>query len=392
MTVAFLCLPCRRVCHNSRVSSLHASQQTNVAPDLWFSRERVRWHSHSNAIATGDFALKRATPRLHLHATAHASRAQSSWGKFGRKPSEYSHLSPRLRAAIEKKNEEKLAFQHIELPVEVYPEPPQTVTTEEDLDELARLQPSTAKLAEWRIAALRDGRYTEATDLRRLVSRVPYQYFLLDHNAPSRDLDWQFVDMLARGRECSRLAAEDNIRPYNDPVDGATINAYLLERISWRLDSYRYIEQSLTMVFNIAIPAMVNIARRSRRTYFWLARLLPGKTVVRRYIIRTEEMLFIVKTIIQNRYLILGRNLLLVDEQMDRVQGWKQNLNRVTAGWVSLRNVLDRLPSEPVARFINFPVLRALFTAMLDNTREIKYLMKSYASCTVATISQQSRT
>jgi len=42
-----------------------------------------------------------------------------SWGKFAKAPIdlELTHLSPRLRAAIEKKNEEKLAFQHIELPV-----------------------------------------------------------------------------------------------------------------------------------------------------------------------------------------------------------------------------------------------------------------------------------
>lgn len=184
--------------------------------------------------------------------------------------------------------------------------------------------------------------------------------------------------MLAQGRECARLAADDDIRPYDDPMDGATMNAYLLERITWRLDNYRDIEQSLTMVFKLTIPAMVNIARRSRRTLFWLARLIPGKTLVRRCIMQTTEMLFIVKAVIRNHYTILDRNLLLVDEHKDRMQGWKQNLNRITAGWINLRNILDfGYRRGHLAERVGYPRLSALFHDMTKVTQKLKYAMKA---------------
>jgi len=277
---------------------------------LWFSRERVRWHSHSNAIATGDFALKRAGPRLHLNATAHASRAQSSWGKFGRKPSGYSHLSPPLRAAIEKKNEEKLASQYIELPVEVYPEPPQTITTDKELQELAHLQSSPARLEEWRDIALQNGRYEEANDLTRLLSpgRATWPYHLLDPSTPSHELDRQLVDMLARCRENARLAADDDIRPYDDPIDGAAMNAWLLERIKLRFENYRATERRLTMVIAVTFRAVLNIAKRSARSRVPFDRLHQSRRNVMALILEVEYMLHVEKRIIQNNYTLVGRN------------------------------------------------------------------------------------
>jgi len=380
MSVAAFSPPCRRVCHGVRVSTVHAAQHAHIGDtaNVWFSLERVRRHSHSNAIATDGPALKRATLRLHVNATVHASGAKSSWGKFGRKPTDYSHLSPRLRAALEKKNEEKLAFQHIELPVEVYPEPPQTVTTDEELQELAPLQPSRAQLEEWRDIALQNGRYEEANDLLRLLSRrrAAWPYHLLDPSTPSHDLDWQLVDMLARGRENARLAADDNLRPYDDPLDGAAMNAWLLERIKLRLANYRAAEQRLTMVIAITLRAVLNIANRSARSRVPFDRLLQSKRNVMALMLQVEYMLHVSKRIIQNNYALVGRNLLLADEHKDRMQGWKQNINRVTSGWLNLSDILDRLPGERVARFINFPELSALFTAMVANTRQIKYAMK----------------
>ena len=315
MSVAFLCLPVRRACHSSRVSSVHASQHTHTGgtADVWSSLARVRRHSHRNAITTAasGTALKRATPQLHINAIARASRAKSSWGKFGRKPADLSHLSPRLRAAIEKKNEEKLAFQHLKTPVEVYPEPQQTVTsvttvmTDEELNELAHLQPSLAQMEQWRVLAVEEGQYEKAIDLSRLIwmaRRDGWPYFLLDPHTPAYDLDWQLVDMLAKGRESAMLAVDDNLRPYNDPMDGAAMNAWLLERIILRLENYRTAEEKLTRVMNVTFPAIVSIARRASRSRGLLDRLHYWKKSVLGFIMEVEHMLYVVKRIIHNNY------------------------------------------------------------------------------------------
>ena len=383
MSVAFLCLSVRRACHSFRVSSLCAAQHTHVSRTaaVSFSRERVRRHSHSNAIAIAESALERTTSLLHLQTRAYTSTKQTKkpgWGTLVQKPADLSHLSPRLRAALQKKNEEKLAFQHIELPVEVYPEPPQTFTTDGELNELAHLQPSREQMEEWKDIALQNGRYEEANDFLRLLSpgRATWPYHLLDPSTPSHEFDLQLVDMLARGRENARLAADGNLRPYDDPLYGAAMNAWLLERIKLRLENYRATEKRLTMVISMTIRAVLNVAKRTARSRVPFGRLHQSRRNVSRLMLEVEYMLHFSKRIIQNNYALVGRNLLLADEHKDRMQGWKQAINQVTAGWISLSDTLNRLQGEPVARFVNFPVLGALFTAMVTNTREIKYAMK----------------
>jgi len=138
--------------------------------------------------------LRRACRSICLSFPLNA-RARS-WGKFAQKPAaDLKHLSPRLKAAIQQKNEEKLAFQYIEPPVDVYPESPQTA--EAQLKELAHLQPSRADLEKWRDSAIRAGRHAEAWAIEKLLIYPVRNYLLVDPTAKSSDLDWQFRDLLA---------------------------------------------------------------------------------------------------------------------------------------------------------------------------------------------------
>ena len=175
-----------------------------------------------------------------------------SWGAFARKP-DLTHLLPRLRAAIEKKNEEKLAFQHIELPVEVYPEPPQTITTDEELKELAHLQPTSADLREWIDFAIENGHHSNAYDISRLFLVPLNGSALLDPNATSVELDWQLRDMLAISRQNSKLAAEGKLQPFDDPMDGAVLIAYQLDRIQLRYEAYASAVDATNAVLGLSL-------------------------------------------------------------------------------------------------------------------------------------------
>ena len=73
------------------------------------------------------------------------------------------------------------------------------------------------------------------------------------------------------------------------------------------------------MVIGIAVPSIVNIAKWFSRSESRIDSFLTGKKLVLRSILEVEYMLHVVKRIIQNNYLIIGRNLLLTSEHKDRM-------------------------------------------------------------------------
>jgi len=259
----------------------------------------------------------------------------------------------------------------------VFSEPPQTITTDEELNELAHLQPTLEELNEWRILAVENGQHQDANDFLHLMVPLSYYYRLVDPEATSTELDWQLSDMLSRNLVNSKLASENELRPYDDPLDGAAMIAYQLERIRFRVDRYRIAESTLTSALRLAVPVMVSHAKRSRDRNL-LARLQDGKSLVRSLVMIVESLLPVVKRVFQNYHLIAGRDLLFADEQRDRMQGWKQNLNLVTNGWQQIVDGLlsDSWRNTPLRERINVPSLIEMAIRQSMQTRTIKLDLK----------------
>jgi len=310
-----------------------------------------------------------------------ANARARSWGKFAQQPTDldFAHLSPRLRAAIQKKNEEKLAFQYVEPPVKVFREV-QTVTTDEELRELAHLQPTSADLEEWRAFAVRNGEHEEAYNISTLFVDRPESSILQDPNATTAELDWQFRDMLATSRQAARLAGEGNLRPFDDPLDGAVSIAFFQDRVQLRYEAYNESTRIVQGVMNFTLAALINIVKRRRHRSDQLARLLTSlhnkESGVRQLMMEIIVLLPTIKRVLQNHHLIIGRNTLLVDEQIARMQGWKQNINPISRGWERLIDQIDTIRGSELGELIKADELRQWVLYMLLQTRTIKVKLK----------------
>jgi len=138
----------------------------------------------------------------------------------------------------------------------VYPEV-QTVTTDEELRELAYLHPTRADLEEWIASAIERGNHAHAYDISRLLLVPVDNNTLLNPKATSIDLDWQLRDMLTISQQNSKLAVEGNLRPFDDPLDGAALVTYQLNRITLRYDAYWNVIDATNAVLGFGFLPMI---------------------------------------------------------------------------------------------------------------------------------------
>jgi len=123
--------------------------------------------------------------------------------------------------------------------------------------------------------------------------------------------------------------------------------SYQAERVQLRYKAYSDAVDILETVLNMNVPLLLKIAsrmtllsrKRARRVRIQsdqpslFERMFDHTTKLRQLRMDILGLLGTIKQVVQNHHLIVGRNNLLCDEQKDRMQGWKQNLNLVTSGY-----------------------------------------------------------
>ena len=237
----------------------------------------------------------------------------------------------------------------------------------------------SADLREWIDFAVENGHHSNAYDISRLFLVPLNGSALLDPNATSVELDWQLRDMLAISRQNSKLAAEGKLQPFDDPMDGAVLIAYQLDRIQLRYEAYASAVDATNAVLGFGFLPMMKVGWRSRHSLQatgLVPRLFHHVSRLRQSNVDIRHSLPIIKQVIQNHHLIIGRNVLLCDEQKDRMQGWKQNLNLISRGWDQLIHQVHNIENESLRVSLNLDKLSVRLLKMLLKTRDIKVKLK----------------
>lgn len=186
------------------------------------------------------------------------------------------------------------------------------------------------------------GEFRNANDGQRALSPLAVSTpVLFDPGVITYEMDRQLPILLDEVRIASRHAQLGYLRPYDDPMDGAAIGAYLKERSTYRIDVYQDVFQQLITALHYAWPAVVERLRRHCTSAYACQRAQRRLLTMKQHIIHSKAETDIVRNALAHGTSLSGiitRNLLYADER-GMSTNIKTTAHAVNDGWLDIRDL-----------------------------------------------------